>query len=169
MRILPLILCLLFWDQLTAQRKIIPTDTLIIQGDIKENLIFTWRDIDTSKVKYIGDLTLTNQHGEAKNTIKNLKGVLLKPLIDSLKFNIEKPKELNEFYFIFEASDKYKVVFSWNEIFNSPTGNQLYWITEINGKPITELNERILIVSTADLSIGRRYIKGLSKITVRRA
>ncbi|MBK9592619.1 MAG: hypothetical protein IPO32_14365 [Crocinitomicaceae bacterium] len=67
---------------------------------------------------------------------------------------------MNEFYFIFTASDGYKVVFSWNEIYNSHAGNQFFILTEMEGKKIGEMNQRIVFISTADLQTGRRYIKG---------
>ena len=95
-----------------------------------------------------------------------MKGVLLKPILDSLHFKAEKPKDLSAFYLVFVASDDYKVVFSWNEIFNTPVGEQLYLIVEKDGKPLSEMDERILLASVSDLKSGRRYVKGLKKIIV---
>ena len=59
-------------------------------------------------------------------------------------------------------------MFSWNEIFNTETGNNLYIITEEDGKKMNEMDESILIASTKDFKT-RRYIKGLEKIIVERA
>ncbi|MFM7400213.1 MAG: molybdopterin-binding protein, partial [Bacteroidota bacterium] len=72
-------------------------------------------------------------------------------------------------YFVFVASDGYKVVFSWNEIYNTATGNQSFILTELKGSILANLEQRILFISTADEKTGRRYVKGLQRIEVRRA
>jgi hypothetical protein len=151
-----------------GQRKTNPTDTLKISGKLKSELIFTILDLDTFPTKSINNIIVTNNHGEIKKTVSGLKGVLLKDLFAKADFQTEKPRELNEFYFVFIASDNYKVVFSWNEIFNTETGNNLYIITEQDGKRIKEMDERILVVSPNDFITGRRYIKGLKEIIVKR-
>ena len=151
-----------------AQRKITPTEQFSISGKIKTELKFTLHDLGSYETVAIPDIVVTNNSGEVKSTAKGLKGILLKPILEKLEFPIEKPKELNEFYFTFIASDGYKVVYSWNEIFNTETGNHIYVVTEKDGKKISELEERILIVTPTDFKTGRRHIKDLEKIVVNR-
>jgi hypothetical protein len=76
---------------------------------------------------------------------------------------------LSECYFVFIASDGYKVVYSWNEIFNTKNGQGIYVIVERDGKKIDQIEDRISVFSKADLMTGRRYVKGLSRIIVKRA
>jgi hypothetical protein len=168
MRIIIIIITALISLAAVGQDKSIPTDTLRISGQIKNELIFTLHDLDTFPTKTISDVIITNHLGETKKTAKQLKGFLLKKLLEKVDLQTSAPKELNEFYFIFIASDGYKVVFSWNEIFNTATGNSFYLITEQDGKKIKESDERILIVSATDFKTGRRYIKGLQKIIIKR-
>ena len=97
-----------------------------------------------------------------------MKGVPLKDFLKDVKFNYNKSKELNEFYFVFTASDGYRVVFSWNEIYNSEAGNSFYIITEMKGKSMKELDQRIVFLSSKDLKSGRRYIKCLQSIEVKK-
>ncbi|MEO7768070.1 MAG: molybdopterin-binding protein, partial [Ferruginibacter sp.] len=78
------------------------------------------------------------------------------------------PKLLSEYYFVCIAADNYKVVFSWNEIFNNETGKHAIIITAHDGKNGTLMNDRIAIVSPSDDATGRRYVKGLQKIIVQR-
>ena len=151
-----------------GQRKVEPTGTLRIYGKLKNELIFTTSNLDTFPTKAIDDIVVTNNHGETKKTVKGMKGFLLKDLLATADFQTAKPRELNEFYFVLIASDNYKVVFSWNEIFNTEIGNNLYVITEKEGKRIKEMDERILVIATTDFKTGRRYIKGLDKIVVKR-
>jgi hypothetical protein len=95
--------------------------------------------------------------------------VALKTVLEKVVYNYEKPRELNEFYFVFKATDGYQVVFSWNEIYNNPSGDGFYFLTEINKKSILELPQRIVLLAQEDVQTGRRYIKSLEKIEVKRA
>jgi hypothetical protein len=78
------------------------------------------------------------------------------------------PKILSEFYMVCIASDNYKVVFSWNELFNTEVGKHVIIITGENGKTGMELGDRIALLSSADDATGRRFVKGLKKIIVER-
>jgi hypothetical protein len=94
--------------------------------------------------------------------------ILLKDILDKVEIDAENHKVLNEYYFVCVASHNYKVVFSWNEIFNNPAGESVYIITGQDGKWAYLLDNRIVLVSPKDQMTGRRYIKGLQKIVVER-
>lgn len=150
-----------------AQRSVSPTDAFIIQGKLSKALVVTVDDLDTFSKVMIKDQIIYNQKGEAKDTVTNMKGVLLKNILSPVEYVYDKPRQLNEFYFVFTSSDGYRVVFSWNEIYNTEAGNQFYIVTEMDGKTLKQMDERILFISTADLKTGRRYIKGLKTIDVK--
>ncbi|WP_333600365.1 molybdopterin-binding protein [Flavobacterium sp.] len=168
LRILLLATILLTSLSITAQRTVTPTELVTVQGKVTKEKTFTLTALDTFPKVAIKDQTLYNHKGEEKGTVKNMKGIPLKKLLASIEFTYEKPKELNEFYFVFTASDGYKVVFSWNEIYNTEAGNNFYIVTEMDGKPLKDMEQRILFISTSDLKAGRRYIKGLQRIEVKR-
>ncbi|HXU25665.1 MAG TPA: molybdopterin-binding protein [Bacteroidia bacterium] len=151
-----------------AQTKITPTNQFTITGKIKTELKFTIADINMYPLVTIKDVPLTNHLGEVKETLHNLKGIALKPLLEKIEFLTDTPKELSQFYLTFIASDGYKVVYSWNEIFNSETGNNLFIITEKDGKQLTYSEDRILTITTTDFKTGRCYLKALDKIIVSR-
>lgn len=83
-----------------------------------------------------------------------------------IEIDSENPKVLSEFYFICIASDNYKVVFSWNEIFNNELGKSIYILNGNDGKPASALDNRMALISPKDEMTGRRYVKGLQKIVV---
>ncbi len=150
-----------------GQRKMQPTDWLTVTGKVKSEQKITLKSLDTFPKHKVKDLILYNHKGEIKDTVQNLKGVLLKEVLAKVEYVYEKPKNLNEFYFVCTASDGYKVVFSWNEIYNTEVGDNLYFITEMKGKSIKDSEQRILLIATTDLKAGRRYIKGLERIEVK--
>ncbi len=151
---------------LNAQKEIRPTEALTITGRVIEEHTYKMQDLDRFPTVDIKDYTLYNQDGGIKNTLTKLKGIPIKAILASSIYSNESPRSLNEFYFVFKASDGYKVVFSWNEIYNTEIGNKLFIITEMNGINAKDLPHRILFISTGDLKTGKRYIKCLEEIEV---
>lgn len=163
-----IVIFLLASYSINAQRTITPSETLKIEGKIKSGTTFTIADLEMFQKVDISDQKLYNHRGEPKGMLTNMKGVPLKTVLGSIEFDYDKPKELNEFYFVFVATDGYKVVFTWNEIYNTEAGNSFYIVTEMEGKKLKEMDQRIVFISTADLKSGRRYIKALDKIQIKR-
>jgi hypothetical protein len=154
---------------LSAQSANTKTESFTINGKVKAPQTITFSDLKKFKIFNLGDVTITNHLGEVKGTAKNLSGVLLREILQSVPLDTENPKQYSEYFFICRASDGYKVVYSWNEIFNTATGNSAYIITEKNHQPIRELDESMLMISTQDEHTGTRYVKNLESIYVGRA
>jgi hypothetical protein len=129
---------------------------------------FSLQDLDTMASVSLSDRTITNYLGESKGRVSGLRDIPLKHILDKSSFRFDKPKDLSAFYITCVATDGYKVVFSWNELFNSEAGNKVYLITEKEGKRMKDMIERILLISVSDLKSGRRYLKGLTAIMIRR-
>jgi hypothetical protein len=163
------LLLLVTCSVVAQEHKSKPTFSITINGRVKSPKTFTADVIRQYKVYNIGDVVITNHKGEVKGTAKELSGILLRDLLQSIEPDAESQKVLSEYYFTCIASDGYKVVFSWNELFNTTTGNTVYIITSKDHKSIDALDESILLISTADIHTGRRYVKNLQSIIVRRA
>jgi hypothetical protein len=155
--------------KLIAQTGFTPTDKFTIEGKVKQVLSFSTAELDTFKTRSLPDLVITDHIGTLRHTLTHLKGILLKDILAKAVIEAENPKVLSEFYFILEAPDNYKIVFSWNEIFNSETGNNIYLITEADGKNYKQTDERIAIVTMTDFRTARRHMRNIRKITVARA
>lgn len=163
------ILILFCWSFIVhAQKDIKPSDEIVISGEVAHELKFTMADLEKMPSKKIDDIVITNHLGEVRGTAKNLKAVPLKIILDKIEFKAESPKVLSEFFLTFIATDNYKAVYSWNEIFNTTTGDNIFLITEKDGKKLSEMPERILVITASDQKTGRRNIKGLNKIVVSR-
>lgn len=153
----------------SAQKEIIPaTENFTIEGKVKKNMTVSLADLSSYKSYSIDSIVITNHLHERKSSLKKIKAVLLKDILDKTEIDAENPKVLSEYYFVCIASDNYKAVFSWNEIFNSNTGKSVYIITGQDGKPASALDNRIALISPKDDATGRRYVKGLQKIVVER-
>lgn len=152
-----------------AQDDFKPTTSFSVSGKIKSAKTFTLDEIRKLKTTAISDITITNHKGDVKGMAKGMEGVLLKDVLASVEIDAESPKVFSEFYLVCIASDSYKVVYSWNELFNTNVGDGVFIVTSKAHQPGESLNENILMVSTYDLRTGRRYLKNLQEISIRRA
>jgi len=164
--VLSFVLCAI---SVSAQKENIPTtEKFTIEGKVKKAMTVSLADLSSYKSYTIDSIVIKNHLGERKSTLKKVTAVLLKDILDKIEIDTETPKVLSEYYFVCIASDNYKVVFSWNEIFNNAGDQSIYIITEQDGKPSSILDNRIALVSPQDQMTGRRYVKGLQKIVVER-
>lgn len=145
------------------------SEKIEIQGAVLDSKYFSISDLQKFESKSIDDVPITNHAGEPRGIAKALKGFPVKMLFENVVFDTSSPKFLSEFYLIFEARDGYRVVFSWNELFNNPLGDQVYIICAMEGKNMEEMEEGILLLSPSDTRTGRRHVKNLSKIIIQRA
>jgi len=164
----PLLLCFTFvltgWYHYEPQ----PTNSFSITGKVTREFTVTLNDLKSIGGKPIGNILITNHRGEVKEEIKQVSGVPLKPLLIKAGIFTSKPHELNAFYIVCISADTHQVVFSWNELFNTEVGNNVYLITEKKGVKLKEMPERILLLSKSNSISGRRYLKNLKEIRVER-
>ncbi len=169
-QVLILIVLLISFPLFSQEKEKVPaTNTIVVTGLVEKELTFGIDKISAMTSRPVADVVITNHLGEPRGTAKGLHGVLVKDLLAEVIIKSENPKMLSEFYLTFIASDGYAVVFSWNELFNSPNGENCYLIVEKDGKKLSEMPERMLVITPTDFKTGRRHIKGLSRIIVARA
>jgi len=169
MRSIPVLVFVFTVFSASAQKENIPTtENFSVEGKVKKSLTVSLADLSAYKSYSIDSIVITNHLGERKSSLKKVRAVLLKDILDKVEIDAENHKVLSEYYLVCIASDNYKVVFSWNEIFNSAIGKSVYIITGQDEKPASALDNRIALVSSKDQMTGRRYVKGLQKIVVER-
>jgi hypothetical protein len=131
-------------------------------------LTVSYEDLTKEKIVTIGDFKVTNHLGEFKKEYKNVKGVRLLDILKKISITATSPKLLSEYYLVFKASDGYSVVVSWNELFNTEVGHSFFLVVEADNKSQKDATEKILFISTKDFKTGRRHIKGLENIEIKR-
>jgi hypothetical protein len=151
-----------------AQHDVPPTSEFTVTGLVSRPLHFRLADLNRFHQDALGDLPIKNRRGEVKSTSRNLSGILLKSVLDSAGIVADKPKEYNDLIIVLTASDGYRNVFSWNELFNTEIGNHVYIITSMDGDSADKVQGRILVLSLADINSGSRHLKGLEKIEVKK-
>ena len=144
------------------------TNEFTISGLVEKPLTISYDDLTKEKTVNIGDFKVTNHLGEFKKEYKNVKGVLLLNLLKNVSITTSSPKLLSEYYMIFKATDGYSAIVSWNELFNTEIGNSFFLVMEADNKSQKDSTEKILLISTKDFKTGRRHIKGLQSIEIKK-
>jgi molybdopterin converting factor small subunit len=104
-----------------------------VEGRVKNPKTFSFDEIKAMPMFYVDSVQVYNHEMVPRSMVRNIKGVLLKELLKSIEFDAATPRELSEYYIVCVAKDNYKAVFSWNEIFNNPTGDKAMVATERDG------------------------------------
>lgn len=144
------------------------SDHFTIEGKVTNQVNFNFRNANDYTIITLDSFVIYNHLHERKRAIKNIKGILLTDILKKAGIDEKNPKLMSEFYFTCIAVDGYKVVFSWNEIFNTDVGKGILVVTEADGMKEDALPDKMLLLSSKDYATGRRFVKGLEKIIVDR-
>lgn len=137
-----------------------------VSGDVENEMVLNVDSLKQMNVKSIENFSVVCQSGSAVKENYSCKGVLLKDILEKAKIKQQNHKDRN-FYIVARATDNYKATFSWAEIFNNPTGENVFVLFEENGEPIKEQGSMILICKN-DIKTGPRHVYWLSSIEVYR-
>ena len=143
------------------------SDTLTVRGTVEHVLTLGVDDLRAFPAQQLADVTLTRQNGAEAGKLQNLKGVRLADLINKAVLVVHDHNDVKKMIVVATATDGYRVVFSWSEIFNSPAGEGMIVYFEKDGQPLGEDEGRIAMVSTKDAKTGPRHVKWLQTLEVR--
>ena len=161
-----LILLLFVGVSVFAQEPLKQTLSFSIGGKVKNVSVITMDSLNNYPLKVIGDIKVTDHTGQLKHEDDQLKGILLKDILNHTQLDTKSPKLFSRFYYTCVGNDGYAVVYSWNELFNTEVGNHVFIVMEKNGIKADKLPESIQMSSTMDFKTGRRYLHNLDKIVV---
>ncbi len=137
-------------------------DSVVVSGLIRKPVLLTKAEIQKAVQQNAGNLLITDEEGKPVFTLRNAAGVRVRDLLSEVEWLYEKESELSRFYILFESEAGKTVLFSWNEIFNSVSGEEIYLLAgqEIQG---------VALVAGLDDVSGKRYLTRLKKIIIRKA
>ena len=135
----------------------------IITPDNK-NTTLTFERLTGFTAQSLDSLRIYSHTGGYRSTVKGIMGVLLKAVLANVALGEESPKVLSEYYIVCIATDGYKVVFSWNELFNTPIGDGVLVVTNIKEATNGKQEDELALLSPKDMATGRRYVKQLQTI-----
>ena len=144
------------------------TEQIKVSGAVENTLVLSVEDLKQFPPQSIGEIPMICQSGANLGKIENLKGVLLRDIVNKAVVVSKSHNDVKKMAIIVTASDGYKVVFSWSEVFNSSLGESVIVFYERDRLPLGEDEGRIALVSAKDIRTGPRHVKWLSGIEVRK-
>jgi len=144
------------------------SQTLSISGAVEKPLMLTVEDLQKFPTQQISELPLTRQHGGNAGKLENFKGVRLRDLLDKAVVIARDHNDVKKTIIIATATDGYKVVYSWSEIYNTAVGEGVLVFFEKDGKALPDEEGRIAMISGKDLRTGPRHVKWLKTLEVRK-
>lgn len=169
MRILFLLVFVMSFFSGHSQEKQTATPSFRVIGEVKQEVKILVNDLDKYRGALVKDVVITNHLGEIKSRIKKLTGVLLRDVLANVEIKSKVPGDLSACYLVCKSTDGYTITYSWNEVFNNPSGESIYLITSKEDIKASDMEESILMFSPRDYKTGRRYLKSLTSIEIKRA
>lgn len=137
-----------------------------INGRVRKPMVVSMEELCAMETEVFEDLFIVCGSGDPKSCIGSCRGVLLEDIIRQADVIKEEHDDTKKMFLVASADDGYKVVFSWQEIFNSPVGGGVLILFEKDGKPLDQERKRVDLISVQDIFMGSRYVKGLTNIEV---
>lgn len=152
----------------TGNTAALVTTELRVTGAVKTPLVLGVDALRKLSMQHVGKLPLVCQTGAEVGSLDNLGGVLLRDVLEQAVLDAPGHNDAKKMVIVATASDGYRVVFSWGEVFNSALGEGIVVVFEKDGRPLGDDSGRIALVSTQDTRTGPRHVKWLRDIEVRR-
>jgi hypothetical protein len=103
---------------------------LRIVGRVRRPLVVDVKELCKMASEELHDLPIYCGTGDPKGSIGNCRGVLLEKVISLAEVIREEHNDTKKMYIVVSAEDGYKVVFSWQEIFNTSVGGGVMILIE---------------------------------------
>lgn len=144
------------------------TQSITVSGTVENVLTLSVADLRRFPPQQVGTVPLVCQTGANMGKLESLKGVRLRDILEKAVIKAPEHNDVKKMVIIASASDGYKVVFSWTEVFNSALGDGVIVFFEKDAKPLGDDEGRIAMISTQDTRTGPRHVKWLKGIEVRK-
>jgi len=115
----------LFMTVLPAQAQQ-PSAIVELSGLVDRPMTLTIDSLRAMTAQTGGPVDIVSSSGQVRKTIRSYRGVLLCDLLDKARVQLPNQKEKGKYYIVARGTDGYAAVFAHNELFNNPTGKQVF-------------------------------------------
>lgn len=144
------------------------TEVITVTGVVKHPLVLRVDDLKKFPAKSVKGVQMICLDGASKGRLPMVRGALLRDILAKAELDAPGHNDVKRMIVVATASDGYKVVYSWSEIFNSPQSDGMIVYYEKNGQSIGNDEGRIAMLSTKDVRTGPRHVKWLKSLEVKR-
>jgi len=139
-----------------------------VSGEVQHNLSLNVEDLRALAARKGGPIVATKVASELPQAYRDYTGMRLTDVLEEAGILREERHALRRTYVVATASDGYKAIFSWGELYNSPVGRGVLVVYERGGVALDEGEGLIALVSLSDERVGPRHVKWLGRIEVHR-
>jgi DMSO/TMAO reductase YedYZ molybdopterin-dependent catalytic subunit len=146
------------------------TTSLTVKGSVEREVSLTVDELKRLPVQHIDDVRSLRSGAEGTTSaasIRRYTGCLLRDVLDRAKPVERGRMDFRRSVVIATASDGYRAVFSWAELYLSPIGEGALVVYERDGAQLDDNEGRIALVSLKDTRPGPRHVKWLQSIELR--
>lgn len=139
---------------------------LRVSGRVKQPLVLSRQELCRMEAEELTDVPIICGTGTPKGRIGRCRGVLLENVIRMVEVLTEEENDTKKMFVVASADDGFKVVFSWQEIFNTPIGGGIMILIERDGRSLCEEPGCLELLSAEDYFTGSRHVRGVTNIEV---
>lgn len=142
------------------------SEQVIAGGAVKTTLTLKVDDLNAFPADQIVSVTVTRRVGD-KETASSARGVKLTAVLERAALASADQSDWKHTTVLATATDGYRAVFSWPELFNTEVGAGALLVFERDGQPLAEREGRIALISARDLRTGPRSVRWLARLDVK--
>jgi hypothetical protein len=140
---------------------------LAISGRVKTPLALGMDELRRMDIVETDHLMIICGEGDPKGSLGRCKGVLLTDIVNLSEVIAPEHNDTKKTYLVASSEDGYKTVFSWQELYNTPTGEGVLVIFEKDGRPLYEDHSSADLISVIDHLSGPRWVKNIRYIEIK--
>jgi hypothetical protein len=142
------------------------TSSLTVGGRVQQALELSPEALKAFPTQTPAEIPIIGRAGETLRILKGYSGVRLIDVLNKAGLAVADLDALKKTIIVASASDGYKAVFSWNELFNTPVGAGVLVLHAREGRPLGDEEGRIALISIQDLHTGPRHVRWLKDVQI---
>jgi DMSO/TMAO reductase YedYZ molybdopterin-dependent catalytic subunit len=142
---------------------------LTVGGSVANPATYSVDDLKRLPVREFEDVRQIRAEGAIVGRgeqIRRYRGVLLRDVLSAAGPLENERHDLRRSVVVATATDGYKAVFSWAELFLSPIGDGVLVILERDGDALPVTEGPLALLSLRDTKPGPRHVKWLAKVEI---
>ena len=141
---------------------------LSIGGRVKQSLDLSAENLKDFPIQAPPEVPIIGRTGKTLRVLKGYTGTKLIDILDKSVLLAADHDDLKKTVIVANATDDYKAVFSWNELFNTAVGEGVLVLYAKEGQPLGDDEGRLALISTKDLHTGPRHVRWLKDVQVQK-
>ena len=143
---------------------------LAVKGNVERELVWSIDELKRLPAQRVEDVRVVREQGATTGppaVARRYTGCLLRDILDRAKLVEKNRFDLRKSVVVVTASDGYRAVFSWAELYLSPIGDGVLIVYERDGAALSDSEGPLALVSLKDTRPGPRHVKWLRTVEVR--